>query len=205
MQHERKRFDVCCNFCFTATFAAQIIPETVDQELFGSLLVNSTDVMNNYSEKMSEDQYAGFPETMAAICDRHVHATTDCVVALDFAEIDFPGLTTDLMAEAPDFDGCYVWDEAEVKCLFYNVWQAMRQKFCRNVVILTAENIVALSETYLLHSKFASPMHDEQAMGMDLAFKMWEKHVLPDLVSMRHSRKDHNSCCVCFTRNRTRI
>jgi len=135
----------------------------------------------------------------------YVHATTDCVVALDFAEIDFSGLTTDLEAETPTFDGSYVWDEAEVKCLFYNVWQAMRQKFCRHVVILTAENIVALSETYLLHSKFASPMHDEQAMGMDLAFKMWDKHVLPDLVSMRHSRKDHNLCCVCFTRYRTRI
>jgi hypothetical protein len=203
MQHERKRFDVCCNFCFTATFAAQIIPETVDQELFGSLLVNSTDVMNNYSEKMNDDKYAGFPETMAAICDRYVHATTDCVVALDFGEIDYAGLTTDLMAEAPEES--YVWDEAEVKCLFYNVWQAMRQKFCHNVVILTPENIVALSETYLLHSKFASPMHDEQAMGHDLAFKMWDKHVLPDLVSMRHSRKDHNLCCVCSTRNRTTI
>ena len=199
MQHGRERFDVCYNFCLTATFSAQTIPMTADQQLFCSRLVNPTDVMNHYSEKMDDEKYAGFPETMAATCDRYVHETTDCVVVLDFDAIDFAGLTTDLMADAPE--SSYVWVEDEVKCLFYNVWQAMRQKFCHSVVICTPENIVALSETYLLHSKVASPMHDEQAMGHDLAFKMWDKHVLPDLVSMRHSRKDHNLCCVCSNRS----
>jgi len=171
--------------------------------LFGRQLVNLEDVMNHYAELMLEDEYTDFPEKLASVCAEVVHNKTDCVVALNFADIDFNELQTDLLQDAPAT--CYQWDLEEIKCLFWSVWLAMRSKFTAHVVILNPDNVGALCETYFLYCKYASPMHDELALGNDLAYKMYEKFVLPAMVGMRHYCKDYNLCCVCSTRKQTKI
>ena len=124
--------------------------------------------MNHYAELMLEDEYTDFPEKLASVCAEVVHNKTDCVVALNFADIDFNELQTDLLHGASAT--CYQWDLEEIKCLFWSVWLAMRSKFTAHVVILTPDNVGALCETYFLYCKQASPMHDELALGNDLAY-----------------------------------